>query len=143
MKTLDDIIDELPPSRQNKIEARTQELKLGLRAERAAGWKWMVGMAYYPGEPYLPDTVWRLDTERDLHFIAGDEIPVLSDPATKGCLIHLVRTFHDLPRAWVFYNDSLGKWVVSWVGATHGGTLGVGDTEEEALIAALEGESLK
>jgi hypothetical protein len=142
MKMLDEVIAELPSSRQKKIEQRKQELKLGIRAERATGWKWMAGMAYYPGDPHLPDTVWRVDTERDLQFIAGDEIPVLSDPATKGCLIYLVRAFHDLPRAWVVYRDDIGKWAVCWSGATHGGDLGVGDTEEEALVAALEGKSL-
>lgn len=31
-----------------------------------------------------------------------------------------------------------GRWYVSWFGATHGGDLGDGNTEEEALLDAIK-----
>lgn len=117
---------------------KSELLKLGLQATKTEGWEWMVGMSYHPGQPYSVDTVWRILDEEELKHLSYDEVPILTDPATKGCLLHLVRKFHDMPRAWVVYREDLDKWEVCWSGSTHGGTLGSGDTELEALIDALE-----
>lgn len=137
MKDHQQIISELTEDRQVKIKDRAKVIELGIRLLRSEGWSWMPGMAYYPGEPYDHETVWRISFENDLAHMAHDDIPIIDDPATKGCLFYLVRKYHDLPHAWTVYKEDEAKWAVCWSGATHGGELGQGDTEEEALVDAL------
>jgi hypothetical protein len=68
-----------------------------------------------------------------------DELPDLTDPATLGCLLALVREAWGMPTGiTVTYSSDEGLWGVSWSGATHGGWCGRGKTEAEALVAALE-----
>lgn len=122
--------------------------ELGRRAVACKHWRWMPGMLvggwvidgacphqWANGNP------WR--QERNNIIILPDELPDLSDPATLGCLLHLVREAwsdadlsadrvsraHDkLPDVWqvyVFYESGV-KDVLS------------GHSEVEALVAALE-----
>jgi hypothetical protein len=59
-------------------------------------------------------------------------IPDLTDPATLGCLLALVREQYQDATTQI---DS-GRW---WVAAYNGAPIAHGDTEAEALVAALEG----
>ena len=69
----------------------------------------------------------------------ADALPDLTDPATLGCLLALVReAWGMLTGITVSYSSDEGLWGVSWCGATHGGWCGRGKTEAEALVAALE-----
>ena len=111
-------------------------IELAERAVKAKGWRWMPGMLAL-------DTGLRLDEMTD-DWEA--ELPDLSDPATLGCLLYLVR------RAWAdegvaavvaSYTFEFGyRWRV--VGGHHHGSRFMAmsqqhfQTEEEALIAALE-----
>ena len=60
-------------------------------------------------------------------------VPDLTDPATLGCLLQLVRDTYNLP-CWLAPNRSLASWYVD----AQSGSLSVGKTEAEALVAALE-----
>ena len=62
--------------------------------------------------------------------------PELSDSATTGILLSLVRKATFTPNAWTAERD--GTWYVCWSGATHGGDFGRGKTEVEAIISSLE-----
>ena len=118
---------------------------LGKRAVACPKWRLMPGMLTDEGRRVMH--VWPDDLGiKWSHLLdnrvvrAADAIPDLTDAATVGCLLALVR------EAWgmstgitVCYSSDEGLWGVSWCGATHGGWCGRGATEAEALVAALEG----
>ena len=58
----------------------------------------------------------------------------LTDPATLGCLLHLVREAWGAPTVFVSYDDASLKW--RW-DTVHGGSKEGWDTEAEALVEAL------
>lgn len=90
----------------------TDETKLARRAVACDGWRWMPGMqTLWLPTPYLPD---------------------LTDPATLGCVLALVREAWGMPRL-VAIPQPDGEWTVS--GLT---SVASGDTEAAALVAALE-----
>ena len=121
----------------------TDDLELARRAIACDGWRWMHRMVDTEGITYLGvyDTV---------HLFAGCEreswrdtldgtLPDLTDDATIGCVLALVR------EAW---GDPLAHVAPTFEGGTHTGyrcwlsrylTLWFeGDTERAALVAALE-----
>jgi len=110
--------------------------ELAERAVACEGWRWMEGML-------SADTGLRLDEMTDEWEGA---VPDLSDPATLGCLLALVRAaWADEGCAAVVasYTFELGyRWRV--VGGHHHGSGFMGmsqkhyQTEAEALVAALE-----
>lgn len=68
------------------------------------------------------------------------DVPDLTDPATMGCLLALVREACQKPAVTMFWGD---YWQVVYSskvedGCADHGHLGDGDTEAEALVAALE-----
>lgn len=63
--------------------------------------------------------------------------PDLDDAATRGALLDQVRKRWALPRAHCVFVSDTQRWEVVWSGATHGGALGVGPSEGEALLDAL------
>ena len=118
---------------------------LAKRAVACPKWRLMPGMLTDEGRRVM--RVWPDDLGiKWSHLLDNrvvrdaDALPDLTDPATLGCLLALVR------EAWgmstgitVSYSSDEGLWGVSWCGATHGGWCGRGKTEAEALVAALEG----
>ncbi len=64
-------------------------------------------------------------------------IPDLTDPATLGCLLALVREAHGDPLA-VCVARSAGEWEVRLVPPSRWHLVASGDTEAAALVAALE-----
>jgi hypothetical protein len=99
--------------------------ELGRRAVACRHWKWMPGMLLLS----LDDDPIRIDGTQDGHpyreedcgtyFPKAPFVPDLSDPATLGCLLHLVREAtgqqsspswysggkHDYPH-WAWYSDN-------------------------------------
>lgn len=131
-------------------------MTLGQRAVACKGWRWLPGMRILhggvciavgvDGSPYRVGIT--IGTGAQMLPILGNDgdciheaMPDLSDPATLGCLLSLVRAAWDAPGAYV-HHDSGAKlepghpWEV-WCG-DGSNIVGVFDTEAEALVAALE-----
>jgi hypothetical protein len=112
----------------------TPEMKaLGARAVACKGWKWMEGMLT-SHSARLFDTVSNLGDG----WLNTDELPDLSDPATMGCLLALVREAwgsetHTAP---VYLGDVHTGWAV-WIDIDLSRWF-EGTTEAAALVAALE-----
>ena len=88
-------------------------IALGRRAVACKGWRWMQGM---------------------LSYLAGSrELPDLSDPATLGCLLALVREAWGDSKTCARPDLEDDVWYV----VTRSG-LAFAATEAEALVAALE-----
>lgn len=123
----------------------SEELEaLGRRAVACKGWRWMPGMLTNHGARYLGKDGWIDRAGRGVVYADPNdgEVPDLSDAATLGCLLALVR------EAWagdewisVTYARQERRWVVvSCHGSAllNGGRYIYGATEAEALVAALE-----
>lgn len=114
---------------------------LGRRAVACKHWRWMPGMRIMDSGEERYRIVWVFGDwmycDNDVRFYPpyADITPDLTDPATLGCLLHLVR------EAWGYVehsytwepSDNDPYWTV-WCGATYF----EGHTEVEALVAALE-----
>lgn len=109
-------------------------LDLARRAVVCEGWRWM------PGMRALCDDGWpvpyRLDDGHDdwPHDI-GLRLPDLTDPATLGCVLALVRDAWGDPTLSPCWQDETGGWDV--VG-NRWNIIAGSTTEAEALVAALE-----
>ena len=123
----------------------TAELQtLARRAVACEGWRWMPGMLARPIGGGFP---LRYNNPQRGHDLPDDSgvryIPDLTDPATRGCLLALVREAWDRPMLVAYYAPlSMGQgWYVAdrfcgdrdypVVEAPSG-------SEAEALVAALE-----
>jgi hypothetical protein len=64
-----------------------EQIELAKRAVACKGWRWMPGMAWFDGR-FLQYRV-----QSEAHAVVVDEggLPDLTDPATLGCLLALVR----------------------------------------------------
>jgi hypothetical protein len=108
---------------------------LGRRAVACKHWKWMPGMLMRAGTSSL-----RIQS-------AGDEradlsgIPDLSDPATLGCLLHLVReAWGEQMEVFAYRTEMHDKrWCIERAGSERDPSRAwYGWTEAEALVTALE-----
>ena len=100
---------------------------LGRRAVACKGWRWLGGMkalnSFRVVESVVP-MMFPVDT------------PDLSDPATLGCLLALVREAWKEPRAWCEWDRTIARWgVYSGSGVN---ARSICATEAEALVHALE-----
>ena len=99
---------------------------LGKRVVACKGFRPMRGMLDMQGRSWGADLLFRWSND------VG--VPDLRDPATLGCLLALVREALHSPRAHVLYVAGLHRWEC----ADNRVVLGVGATEAEAIVAALE-----
>jgi len=115
-----------------------EQIALAKRAVACKGWRWMRGMSNDRGQTI--DCVDLIQGkaycgEWDADMTA---LPDLTDPATLGCLLALVREAHRCSEAHVYYATVSRFWVARW------GRNGLGQwtvdahTEADALVAALE-----
>lgn len=116
------------------------------RAVACRGWRWMQGMLIADngaGVRFL----W--EDDRYLHGMAAEasglwmrmnkdreRLPDLTDPATLGCLLALVREAWSQPSATTLAHH--GRWYVVHADVDASSRLAAWPTEAEALIAALE-----
>ena len=120
-----------------------EEIKeLARRAVACKRWRWMPGMLAIMPED-RDGCIWTERVSDDEWRPAMGSIPDLSDPATVGCLLALVREAWG-PAASVSVNMS-GFWAVGGAtvlsGKGKGASINLGIwklTELEALVAALE-----
>lgn len=136
---------------------------LARRAVACPRWRWMPGMLAALSEGMVTSPL-RLTDERRLHYPdeydwphdLGLRLPDLTDPATVGCLLALVREAWRCPTAYVRQStsrrvsDGAFAWEVCdlWLDAEACRALGVDrqgsvaswghGSEAEALVAALE-----
>lgn len=115
--------------------------KLGKRAVSCKHWRWLDGVHVFSPAEHTGDTGCTYRMPQDGHVLWRD-YPDLTDPATLGCLLALVRQAWANPRLHAV-TDNEGSFVdpadgPHWrVFATN--HCFEGNTEAEALVAALEG----
>jgi len=117
--------------------------KLGQRAIACKHWQWKIGMSTSSNQRVI-----RIDSDgyvlgyqsyiNYLTQVTQDTIPDLSDSATLGCLLVLVRAAWGDPFAMLLGHQS--GWHVHIPRVDHDYD---GDTEAEALVEALEAASLQ
>ena len=128
-------------------------ITLGKRATACKGWRWMPGMlAVEWAAPGMGLTGGRPGRVDERWHEVGVWLPDLTDPATVGCLLALVREAYGDPSAYVRLSDTTRQsdgvraWeVLGWLNPMRspdgcgGSWRGWGyASEAEALVAALE-----
>ena len=117
-----------------------EQIALARRAVACRGWKWMAGMLaggfrICRVDPHGYRFGWSDSTYA--YRITDDVLPDLTDPATRGCLLALVREAHACPFLQVSVSISREHGYRFEANPHHRGAWV--DSEEEALVAALEG----
>ena len=129
-----------------------EQIALARRAVACKGFRWMPGMRTDSGLRLV--VVWGtyntasvlsdgIDDAHSETVSLVDELPDLTDPATVGCLLALVREvwgdhatsfangYEEPQKMWSVYNGRINS-------DDYGHEIATGSTEAEALVAALE-----
>ncbi len=134
------VVDVLPPSEDDPDDAiylavipavdAAGDLVEDVPVDRSTWYVLPGGEAWDPMEPDDPDR-------------RGEVLPDLTDPATLGCLLALVRAAWGDPEAWVQPPGQPGaRWcAVAQSAGVPDGRLFDGASEAEALVTALEAAS--
>lgn len=99
---------------------------LGRRLIACTHFRPMRGMRDMQGRTWTPDLLWR--------WTPGVDVPDLRDPATRGCVLELVRKAWNSPATHVLLVTGLYRWECADRQYVHG----YGPTEAEALVVSLE-----
>ena len=126
-------------------------IEISKRAVACRGWQWMPGMLAaldgiggdYRARVCRVDNGLFWSDVTPLPYALASYVPDLTDAATVGCLLALVREAWGDPSLCVVLDTSDGRWCVERrcgdIRVFQYGTQG--DTEAEALVAVLEGAS--
>lgn len=123
-----------------------EQIALAHRAVACKGWRWLPGMLALewaaPGMTLTGGRPFRVD---DGWHEVGVYAPDLTDPATLGCLLALVREAWGKPNGQMRFDGVSGSdprgWYYYWTendGSIGGGLHWYSPTDAEALVAALE-----
>lgn len=108
---------------------------LASQAVASPAWRWLPGMCFVDET----GSIWRVQTLWHAEHVHSDRLPDLTDPATLGCVLSLVRGAHS-GTCWTEHRPSepWQGWVV-WHDREDGRRVAIGhaDTEAAALVAAL------
>ena len=115
--------------------------ELARRAVACRGWRWMRGMLRQDDYRYVGSGVWARWS--DVHSLttalhSPDQWPDLTDAATVGCLLALVRVAYADPYASVWYSSDHNHSGDRWSYYSKAFTFSGHATEAEALVVALE-----
>ena len=125
-----------------------EQIALARRAVACKGWRWMPGMRYCSvavaaetASPLSFNGYQRVG--EDVDMVAYTDwvpcLPDLEDPATLGCLLALVREVCGDDEAYAMpWHDEDGGWTVTVNDEDRCHNIAEGETEVEALVAALE-----
>jgi hypothetical protein len=117
-------------------------IALGRRALACKGWRWMPGMRWIVSRVApLEDYAGRI-VDGGRRAPDGPGLPDLSDPATLGCLLALVREAWEDPHLYtlhdIHWTVRLRDGVTTAFEPEDDSWVGTGATEAQALVAALE-----
>jgi len=110
-----------------------EQIELAHRTVACKHWRWIAGMKAVKYEEHSTSWFRIEETHPRLTGVWASALPDLSDAATLGCLLALVREAHG--------QDTLSpvkRGARSWCLADYGTTALEGETEIELLVAALE-----
>ena len=112
-------------------------VELARRAVACKDWRWRPGMKVSALSDACPPRPMRIADDLRLWRPYSDQtLPDLTDPATLGCLLALVRKAWRQPTLYCHYSH--GMWTVEGFDLASPMDLPGADTEAEALVRALE-----
>jgi hypothetical protein len=123
------------------INNRTElDKQIAERAVACNDWETMAGIFMWPGYRYVKESldgwhIYEYMRKGKKPFAHWADLPDLSDPATRGCLLKMVRDSWGEQTLSVIYDPMISKWCIHLPGRKVNMQ---GLSEAEALVIALE-----